>query len=151
MIKQVEDHDEKDRIRVLVIDSRATVRRSLAGLLEQEPELVVCAEAENAEKALEIMSEQQVDLAIVDISLEVAGGSTLAAEIKSNRPRLSVVLLSTEDGIIHGGDVLHPGVKRLPSHQQTLEQIKETVKYAQSLLRSHILGFTVTAQIVRTA
>jgi DNA-binding NarL/FixJ family response regulator len=149
MIKQAEHDNERDRIRVLVIDGQATVRQALVELLEQEPELMVCAEAENVNKALEIMAEQQVDLAIVDISLDVAGGSKLAEEIKSNRPYLSVVLLSIEDETIHGGEALRPEAKRPSSNRRGPDQIIKTVHYAQSLLRSHIFGFTLAAQIER--
>ena len=68
----------KSKAGILVVDDHVVVRQGLTLLINQEPDLVVCAEAESAEQALEAIEGGQVDLAIVDISLEDAGGVQLA-------------------------------------------------------------------------
>jgi DNA-binding NarL/FixJ family response regulator len=151
MISKAQGETKRNRIRILVIDDHVTVRQELIKLLEQKLDLVLCAEAENADQALEVMARQQVDLAIVDISQEVGAGSKLAEKIKSNRPYLAMVLLSIEDEPIYSGHTLRPEAERSSSDQKVTEQIIKTLVYAQSLLRSRILGFTLAAKIERTA
>ncbi len=65
---------DRNETRILVVDDHALVRRGLVRLVDAESDLTVCAEAENAEEALEAVEHQRVDLAIV--------GNVAAAEKK---------------------------------------------------------------------
>ncbi|MHC4912591.1 MAG: response regulator [Planctomycetota bacterium] len=89
-----EEHEQKTkRTRILVIDEHATVREGLTQLINDEPGFMVAAEAENAEQALDTISKQQVDLVIVDVSLESTTGTPLTEEIKSRCPHIPVLVL----------------------------------------------------------
>ena len=89
------------KIRILIVDDHAMVRQGLRLLINQEPDLVVCAEAGNANEALEAVEQQQVDLAIVDISLEGTNGIQLTERIKSQYPNLPVLMLTMHDEEIY--------------------------------------------------
>lgn len=89
-----EEHEPKTKkTRILVIDEQPSVREELAQLINDEPGFMVAAEAENAEQALDTINKQQVDLVIVDVSLEDAGGVQLTEEIKSRCPHVPVLVL----------------------------------------------------------
>ena len=90
--KQQSEYDGY-KTRILVVDDHTIVRQGLTQLINQEPDLVVCAEAENADQALETLEKQQVDLAIVDTSLEDATPVELVEKIKLPRPKLPVVTI----------------------------------------------------------
>ena len=89
------------KIRILIVDDHAMVRQGLRLLINQEPDLVVCAEAGNANEALEAIEQQHVDLAIVDISLEGTNGIQLTERIKSQYPNLPVLMLTMHDEEIY--------------------------------------------------
>jgi len=52
--------------KVLVVDDHAVVRLGLAKLINEEPDMVVCGEAEDAPEALAIAQKTQPDVAVVD-------------------------------------------------------------------------------------
>jgi PleD family two-component response regulator len=89
-----EEHEKKTKeTRILVIDEHATAREGLTQLINDEPGFMVAAEAENAEQALDTISKQQVDLVIVDVSLEDRGSIQLTEEIKKRCPHIPVLVL----------------------------------------------------------
>jgi PleD family two-component response regulator len=89
-----EEHKQKTKeTRILVIDEHVTAREGLTRLINDEPGFIVAAEAESAEQALDTISKQQVDLVIVDVSLEDRGSIQLTEEIKSRCPHIPVLVL----------------------------------------------------------
>src|SRR5687768_8930713 len=63
--------------RVLVVDDHPLVRERVAELINQEPDLFVCGEAEKAVGAMEAVEQFKPDIAIVDISLKDTYGIEL--------------------------------------------------------------------------
>ncbi len=89
-----EEHEKKTKkTRILVVDEDPSVREGLTRLINDEPGFMVAAEAESTEQALDTISKQQVDLVIVDVSLEGTGGIQLTEEIKSRCPHIPVLVL----------------------------------------------------------
>ena len=55
--------------RILVVDDHPIVRQGLALLINQEADLVVCGEAEEATGAMHVLASSRPDILIVYISL----------------------------------------------------------------------------------
>ncbi len=83
----------EDKTRIMIAGAYPPIRQGLMQLISQEPDLSVCVDAENINQALDAIKKQQVDLAIVDISLKEANSVQLAEEIKSRCPNLPVLVL----------------------------------------------------------
>ena len=62
--------------RILVVDDHPIVRQGLALLINREPDLVVCGEAEEAMGAMHVLASARPDVLIVDISLNGPDGLT---------------------------------------------------------------------------
>ena len=58
---------EAKRHRVFIVDDHPPFRFCLARLIEREPDLEVCGEAESASEALSKLRSIEADLAIIDI------------------------------------------------------------------------------------
>jgi len=97
MIKKEKYHNNENKARILVVDDHAIVRKGLSLLINQEPNLIVSAEAEDADQALELLGEQQIDLAIVDISLNETDGLQLTEKMKTKYPYLPILILTMHD------------------------------------------------------
>ena len=85
------------RKRILIVDDYPVVREGLTQFINQQADLVVCAEAENAEQALVAVEKQHVDLAIVDMLLKNTTGIQLTKSLKSKCPDVRVLILSMSD------------------------------------------------------
>jgi DNA-binding NarL/FixJ family response regulator len=86
-----------ERIRVLLADDHAVVRRGLRLVLESEPDLLVVAEAGDGAEAVRLALDPDVDLAILDVSMPRMTGLQAAAELSRRRPDLRVLMLSMHD------------------------------------------------------
>ena len=82
------------KLQILLVDDHAVVRGGLRLLLAQTDDMEVVSEAENAEQAISMIRQSAFDVALVDIGLPGKGGLDLLKQIKAERPRLAVLMLS---------------------------------------------------------
>src|SRR6266545_3333745 len=77
---------------VLIVDDEANIRRALRMVLD--PEGYAVLEAESAEKALEILAAEPVDLAVFDVKLPGMDGLTLLSRARELWRDLPVIVIS---------------------------------------------------------
>ncbi len=129
MNKKKEQHKKSEnKTRILVVDDHAVVRQGLTLLINQEPDLIVSAEAENAEQALEAIEKQQVDLAIVDISLEGMNGIQLTEKIKSKHLHLPVLILTMHDEALYAKRAFRAGAEGYITKHEAAETIITAIR-----------------------
>ena len=80
-------------IRVLIVDDHAVVRRGLKEILADEHDVEV-SETGDPREALRWVREQTWNLAVLDLDLPGKNGLELLSDIKRERPRLPVLILS---------------------------------------------------------
>jgi len=85
------------KTRVLLADDHAVVRSGLRAVLDQEPDIEVVAEAADGAEAVEKALKNDVDLAIVDVSMPRLTGLQVTAELVRRRPDVRVLILSVHD------------------------------------------------------
>jgi DNA-binding NarL/FixJ family response regulator len=83
--------------RILLADDHAVVRRGLRLVLDAEPDLRVVAEAADGAEAVERAVSDDVDLAVLDVSMPRMTGIQAARELSARRPELRVLMLSMHD------------------------------------------------------
>jgi len=81
-------------IKILIADDHAIVREGLKQILSESPDLVVVAEASSGQEVLEKISKKDLDLVVLDIAMPGRGGLDILKEIKTQTPRLPVLMLS---------------------------------------------------------
>ncbi len=85
------------KTRILLADDHAVVRRGLRLVLDSEPDLEVVAEVGDGAEAVERGLQDDVDLAILDVTMPRMTGLHAAAELGRRRPELRVLILSMHD------------------------------------------------------
>ena len=83
-------------IRVFLLEDHSYFRQSLAFLLEQEPNLLVVAQAGSLAEARRTTAHRwsQIDIAIVDLLLPDGSGAELIREMREANPTLRVLALT---------------------------------------------------------
>lgn len=137
----------KKKSRILIVDEHSIIHWALTELIGQDPGLEFCAKAENAKQLWEIIDKQQVDLAIVDISLKGMNGLQIVEEIKLKCPNLPILIFSMHDEALHAKRASRARTKEYVVDKKAVEQIIEALRHVQSLLRSRIFGFTVLSRL----
>jgi len=84
-------------IRLLLADDHAVVRRGLRLVLESEGDMQVVCEAGDGAEAIQAALDNDLDLAVLDITMPVVGGLEVAREIALRRPQMRIVMLSVHD------------------------------------------------------
>lgn len=97
--------------RLLIVDDHPMMRTGLAQLIGTEDGLKVCVEADNAGQALNAVSKQQFDLALVDISLPDKNGLELIKDMRALNPGLPILVVSMHDEMIYAERVLRAGAR----------------------------------------
>ena len=65
-----------DRKRILLVDDHPFMRAGLAGLIERQPDLVVCGEAGNPAEAFRELAKSKPDLVLTDLTMPGRSGSS---------------------------------------------------------------------------
>lgn len=82
------------RIRVLLVDDHALVRRGFRRLLEDDPELEVVGEASDGAQAEEMAAQQKPDVIVLDFALPGQSGALTARKILASLPEVKILMLS---------------------------------------------------------
>jgi DNA-binding NarL/FixJ family response regulator len=83
--------------RLLLADDHTLVRSGLRRILDDEPDLAVVAEASDGAEALRVALEQELELAVLDVSMPKLTGLQVARRIREQRPGVQVLILSMHD------------------------------------------------------
>jgi DNA-binding NarL/FixJ family response regulator len=98
-----------EKRRVFLVEDHPITRRGLVELINHEPDLSVCGEADTAAAALEEIKKLKPDLALVDITLPRRSGLTLLKDIRLWTPAVYVLVLSMHDENLYAERVLRAG------------------------------------------
>ena len=83
------------RIRVLLVDDHAVVRRGLRGFLELLDDVEIVGEAENGRLAIDAARALQPDVVLMDLLMPVMDGVTATALLRDEQPAVQVVALTS--------------------------------------------------------
>lgn len=100
----------KSLVRIVVVDAHATVRKAVRRLLEEEPGLMVCAEAGTSEQLERALRRQHPDLVILDPALQ-EDGLTLIRVLRARFPALLILVLSLDKESLFAEATLRAGAQ----------------------------------------
>src|SRR5213592_799963 len=118
----------KPKTRVLLVDDHPILRRGLAQLINQEADMAVCGEAEDAPKAFEAVSTLQPDVMVADISLKGGNGIELIKNVKARYPELPILVLSMHDESLYAERALRAGSLGYIMKEEATEQVLVAIR-----------------------
>jgi DNA-binding NarL/FixJ family response regulator len=86
-----------DRIRVLVVDDQAIVRRGIIDILAEREEMEVVGEAKDGLEAVEKAKELVPDVVIMDLMMPNCTGLEATQILQTEMPQLSIIILTVSD------------------------------------------------------
>ena len=99
------------RIRILIADDHAIVRRGLRTLIESQAGWEICAEACNGRHAVERAGDFKPDVAIIDIGMPELNGLDAARQILKANPHTEVLILTMHQSEEVVAEVLKAGAR----------------------------------------
>ncbi|MDP8986301.1 MAG: response regulator transcription factor [Pseudomonadota bacterium] len=119
---------KRGRRRVLIIDNHPIVRAGLRRIIENEDDLSVCAEADNARDARTAIKERNPDVIIADIGLNQGDGIELVRDVRAHYSRLPILVLSVHDEAIYAERMLSVGANGYLMKHATGDEILHSLR-----------------------
>src|ERR1700723_3355130 len=82
------------RLRVLIADDHAVIRKRVKSIVEQHPRFEVIGEAIDGAKAIEEAQRLKPDVVVMNVNMPVLNGLEAAREINAKLPQSAIVILS---------------------------------------------------------
>jgi DNA-binding NarL/FixJ family response regulator len=108
--------------RILLVEDHPLVREGLRRVIENQPDLVICGEAETASDARAAVRELKPDVMVTDITLKEGDGMELVRDVRAQQPDLRILVLSMHDETIYAERVLSAGANGYLMKQASGEQ-----------------------------
>lgn len=84
----------KDKIKIIIADDHPIFRDGLKQLIEKEDNMSVTGEAEDGQKALELIQKNKPDIAILDMSMPEKTGLDVLRELRNKKMKTKIIFLT---------------------------------------------------------
>src|SRR6056297_509966 len=114
-------------VKILLADDHKIVRDGIKLMLEPQAGIDVVDEAENGEKALDILKDQFVDIVVMDINMPVMDGITATKKIKEKFPNVKVLALTMSNDDLHIRQMIQAGASGYIMKSAGRQELKEAI------------------------
>jgi len=118
----------KQKRRVFLVDDHPLVREWLTNLINQQSDLEVCGEAENAADALAGIARTAPELVIIDISLNAASGLELLKDLSIQHRSVAPLVLSMHEEELYAERAMRAGARGYVRKRETSKNILAAIR-----------------------
>jgi DNA-binding NarL/FixJ family response regulator len=140
--------------RVFLVDDHPIVRQGLTLLINQEPDLMVCGEAQEARGLRAALVAAQPDIVLLDISLTGPDGLDVLKMLREEGQQVPILVLSMHDEAVYAERVLRAGANGYIMKQEATERVLIAVRrilqgqvYVSDRMASRMLLQLVSKQV----
>jgi DNA-binding NarL/FixJ family response regulator len=141
------------KVKILIVEDHEIFRLGIKELINHEPDLAVCAEAEDVDTARALINEFQPDMVIIDITLKKSNGMDLIKEISLFHKTMKMLVLSMHDELLYAERSLQAGAQGYIMKQETSKSIVKAIRhilqgniYVSENIMSNLLNRVRTGQ-----
>ncbi|WP_020588922.1 response regulator [Desulfobacter curvatus] len=114
--------------KILIVEDHPIFRMGLKDMIDSEPDLSVCAEAEDVDTAIGFVISCCPDLAIVDLSLKNSSGFDLVCQIHQNYNFCRTLVLSMHEEALYAERCLLAGAQGYLMKQEASESVVTAIR-----------------------
>jgi len=114
--------------RIVIIDDHPIVRQGFTQLINQEDDLTVVGEAEDAAGAFELIERIKPDLALIDLSLKNSNGIELIKDLSRMYPDFLMLVISLHEESVYAERSLRAGAKGFIMKAEATENVMTAIR-----------------------
>lgn len=134
--------------KILIVDDHPILRKGLAMVIDQEPDLIVAGEAEDVPGGLDMIEAVKPDVVIVDISLPGVDGIELIKTMKLKYRDLPALVVSMHDETLYAERALRAGARGYIMKQEAVDKVLVAIR---KVLKGEIfVSDRITTKMVET-
>lgn len=115
-------------IRVLAVDDHPLVREGIAGLVSNQSDMELVAEASNGREAIELFRQHHPDVTLMDLQMPEMGGIDALSAIRSEFPDARIIVLTTYAGDVQVMRALKGGARGYLLKGMLRKELLETIR-----------------------
>ncbi|BAZ13258.1 two component transcriptional regulator, LuxR family protein [Calothrix sp. NIES-4071] len=118
----------ESKIRLLIADDHAVVRKGLVAMVEDEPDMQVVAEASDGQEAVDQFCDVRPDVCLLDLRMPKMNAVEAIAAIRQHNPNARLIILTTydTDEAIYQG--LRAGAKGYLLKDATIDELLNCIR-----------------------
>lgn len=115
-------------IKIIIADDHPLVREGLKRTLLSEPGIEIVAEAKNGQEILDLLNKVDVNLIIMDFSMPGLSGFDIVKEIKKQKPKIPILVLSMHPEERYAIRIIRAGASGYLTKESAPENLITAVK-----------------------
>jgi len=114
--------------KVAIIDDHPVVRMGLRAMLEKQPEFWVCGEAGSLIEAMNLVEQQDPQLAILDLTLRDGDGLELIKQLRTQNPSMPIMVFTMRQETLFAERAIRAGARAYVMKTEPEENILKAVR-----------------------
>lgn len=116
------------KARVLILDDLPIIRERMIELIENEPDLMVCGQADDAREAMRTIAPARPDLVVTSLSLKNGHGLDFIKDLHSHHPQLLILVFSMFDELLYAERAIRAGARGFIRKHETTQELMRAIR-----------------------
>ncbi len=116
------------KIRIALVEDHLVVRKCVARMLEELPELELVFDAANGQEFLDQLAEKEIDVVLLDLEMPIMNGYQTLKELKKRGSAVKIVMLTMHDDFEIAYVMIQKGVDAYLLKDCSIEEILECIQ-----------------------
>src|SRR6476661_6831810 len=121
-------NEDPKRIRILAVDDHPILRQGIAGLIADESDMSLVAEAANGREAIQLFRTHRPDVTLMDLQMPEMNGLDAMIAIRGEFPDARIIVLTTYTGDVQATRALKAGARAYLLKNSLHKELLDTIR-----------------------
>ena len=121
-------NEDSKRIRILAVDDHPILRQGIAGLIADESDMTLVAEAANGREAIQQFRAHHPDVTLMDLQMPEMNGLDAMIAIRGEFPDARIIVLTTYTGDVQARRAIQAGARAYLLKNSLHKELLDTIR-----------------------